>query len=146
MLLIPLTIERQIEDMANFYPYFTVERPQSRNITKAKNTVEWIGKLRPTPDSIEYTIKIQYELPIDPRVDVLEPFLKLAEGKKHLPHIYREGCLCLFTPKKGEWNSGKSIAKTIVPWTSLWLYFYEIWLLTGEWFGGGTEPTQTHEN
>ncbi|MGH8092034.1 MAG: hypothetical protein ACREIF_00990 [Chthoniobacterales bacterium] len=29
------------------------------------------------------------------------------------------------------------LADTIVPWTSRWLYFYEIWLATGEWMGGG---------
>ncbi|MDY0295864.1 MAG: hypothetical protein RB296_00975 [Acidobacteriota bacterium] len=29
------------------------------------------------------------------------------------------------------------IAKTIVPWASEWLIFYELWLATGEWLGGG---------
>jgi hypothetical protein len=31
-----------------------------------------------------------------------------------------------------------SIADTIVPWTAEWLVHYEIWLVTGEWYGGGT--------
>jgi hypothetical protein len=30
-----------------------------------------------------------------------------------------------------------SIAATIVPWLSLWLYYYEVWLATGAWEGGG---------
>ena len=26
---------------------------------------------------------------------------------------------------------------TIVPWIADWLYYYEVWLFTGEWEGGG---------
>jgi hypothetical protein len=33
-----------------------------------------------------------------------------------------------------------SIADTIVPWTAEWLVHYEIWLMTGEWYGGGDCP------
>jgi hypothetical protein len=33
-----------------------------------------------------------------------------------------------------------SIAETIIPWTSEWLYFYELWVFTGEWHGGGHAP------
>ena len=33
-----------------------------------------------------------------------------------------------------------SIADTIVPWTAEWLVHYEIWLVTGEWYGGGDWP------
>jgi hypothetical protein len=33
------------------------------------------------------------------------------------------------------------IAYTILPWTSLWLYFYELWLVTGQWMGGGKHPS-----
>jgi hypothetical protein len=32
------------------------------------------------------------------------------------------------------------ISEYIVPWISLWLFFYETWLITGEWLGGGHEP------
>jgi hypothetical protein len=32
------------------------------------------------------------------------------------------------------------IHESIVPWTSLWLYYYEIWHATGEWLGGGHDP------
>jgi hypothetical protein len=33
-----------------------------------------------------------------------------------------------------------SIADTVLPWTTEWLYHYEIWLITGEWTGGGDWP------
>ncbi|MDR1087483.1 MAG: hypothetical protein LBL16_04560 [Endomicrobium sp.] len=28
----------------------------------------------------------------------------------------------------------------IIPWISLWLIFYEIFEITGEWTGGGISP------
>jgi hypothetical protein len=30
------------------------------------------------------------------------------------------------------------VATTIMPWLLLWLTFYELWLATGVWLGGGT--------
>jgi transposase InsO family protein len=30
--------------------------------------------------------------------------------------------------------------QTIVPWTSLWLFYFEDWLSEGEWRGGGEHP------
>lgn len=33
------------------------------------------------------------------------------------------------------------IADTYIPWAIEWLYYYEIWLVTGEWCGGGIHPT-----
>jgi hypothetical protein len=32
------------------------------------------------------------------------------------------------------------VADYIIPWISCWLYFYEVWLATGTWIGGGTHP------
>jgi hypothetical protein len=29
-----------------------------------------------------------------------------------------------------------------VPWLLLWLSFYELWLITGEWHGGGVHPVE----
>ncbi|AIQ89412.1 protein of unassigned function [Methylobacterium oryzae CBMB20] len=29
------------------------------------------------------------------------------------------------------------LGRTIVPWAILWLWFFEDWLATGEWRGGG---------
>jgi hypothetical protein len=34
------------------------------------------------------------------------------------------------------------IANTIVPWSVLWLFYFEDWLCTGEWSGGGVHPEQ----
>jgi len=32
------------------------------------------------------------------------------------------------------------ISNNIMPWISEWLYYYEIWPVTGEWYGGGIHP------
>ncbi len=29
------------------------------------------------------------------------------------------------------------VAYTIVPWLMEWLVYYEVWLITGQWEGGG---------
>jgi hypothetical protein len=48
--------------------------------------------------------------------------------------------LCLYLPSADEWMPTQLIAETIVPWTSLWLFYYETWHATGEWLGGGDHP------
>jgi hypothetical protein len=55
-----------------------------------------------------------------------------------LPHINPDGSLCLHV--MGDWQPWMYIADYIVPWVSTWLYFYEVWYATGNWFGGGTHP------
>ena len=46
--------------------------------------------------------------------------------------------ICLY--RYSEFNVYKLLADTIIPWTVEWLYFYELWLATGEWLGGGEHP------
>lgn len=139
-----LTVAEQVEQMRILQPNFPVQR-KKRSGKKAKtvstfNKAVWIGDVQPTPLSRSYSVKIEYEYLLAPRITVLSPKLKLAEGAKRLPHIYNSGNLCLYTPAKGEWHSGLSIAATIVPWISTWLYYYEIWVITGEWMGDDNDP------
>jgi hypothetical protein len=75
--------------------------------------------------------------------EVIAPDLQvLAEGRT-LPHVYEENPtrICLYMPGTGEWNPDKRIVGTIVPWAVLWLFYFEDWLITGEWSGGGEHPT-----
>lgn len=83
--------------------------------------------LRPTPESPTYQIRIDYAPPASPKVYVLSP--PLARPPKH---VYRGGHLCLYY--RHEWSSDMSFADTIIPWTSEWLYFYELWQVCGKWF------------
>ena len=100
-----------------------------------------IGQAKPTPLSRVYTIKIQLLKKGSPRVWITNPNLKEIE-KRRIPHRYKDGSLCLYYPPNREWTRQRFLSETIVPWTLLWLYYYEIWKITGKWKGGGHEPTE----
>lgn len=97
---------------------------------------------QPTVLSRKYLVQIAYRQYQRPNVFVLEPDLvSLAENRK-LPHVYQQSPpeLCLYMPGTGEWGPDKLISKTILPWSILWLYFFENWLATDKWDGGGLHP------
>ena len=73
---------------------------------------------------------------------VLSPNLNQLAAGRFLPHVYsiKPVRLCLNFPSYGEWTLDKSIAETIVPWAYLWLMYFEHWLATDEWQGGGKHP------
>jgi hypothetical protein len=73
-------------------------------------------------------------------VDVLEPQLVGRNDDDKIPHTFRPGRICLHL--REEWDATTYIHQTIVPWASLWLYYYELWQATGEWLGGGHEPQE----
>lgn len=99
----------------------------------------WYCKIRPTVLSREYEVVITYRLKESPKVVVLGPNLKNLAGGRKLPHVYQQDPprLCLYVPKYQEWTAAKKIATTIVPWTYSWLSYFEDWLVTNEWKGGG---------
>ena len=100
----------------------------------------WLFNVTPTALSDTYTLKMVYNEPFFPNVYVISPKpLTLAEGAIRLPHTYdtKKQCLCLFRPHYGEWNNTMLIANTIVHWVIEWLYYYENWVYTGKWLGGG---------
>ena len=104
------------------------------------NTLVAAGELQPDPLCRKYTIEIRYAVGNPPEVRVLSPKLEPRADTDRIPHMYGQERLCLFLPGTGQWSSAKPLAVTIVPWASLWLYFYEVWRATGEWLGGGEEP------
>ncbi len=96
--------------------------------------------MQPSELSPYYHIKIKYQLGKHPDVYVINPYpLPLADREKKLPHVYNHDKqhLCLYFRKDKEWTASKMIADVIVPWVSEWLLHYELWVLTGEWRGGG---------
>lgn len=97
----------------------------------------WLASLQPSPLSRTYAVRLDYALggPA-PKVKVLEPDLR-ADGVERLPHVFPGDVLCVCYP--WQWNDGKLIACTIVPWASEWLLHYELWKIDGRWRGGGHE-------
>ncbi|MCC7422325.1 MAG: hypothetical protein IT428_18765 [Planctomycetaceae bacterium] len=98
-----------------------------------------VGSLQPSPLCETYTVCVQYRIGQPPAVEVVSPELR-RRGDEPIPHMYLEKRLCLYVPWERDWTPNKELAKTIIPWSSLWLYYYELWHATGEWLGGGHQP------
>ena len=98
--------------------------------------------MQPTPVSRIYQAKLECDNYGHPDVFIESPDLRLLASGKPLPHVYNEEerKLCLYLPSSGQWNVNLLYVNTVVPWTSLWLMFFEEWLWSGEWQGGGEHP------
>lgn len=108
----------------------------------------WEFEARPSPLSRTYRVRIRCRKFGAPTVTILSPDLnELADGR-WLPHVYSQKPvrLCLHVPSNDEWQLYKAIAETIVPWTYLWLMYFEHWLATDEWQGGGKHPGEEQCN
>ncbi|MFC2087086.1 hypothetical protein ACFLSA_02855 [Bacteroidota bacterium] len=117
--------------------------PDSK-VTTTSNKLIWKGTLKPTPLSDSYDIKLEYKIGFHPCIYVINKKLEFYPGEKTLPHVYstEKQWLCIYYRKAREWTSQQLIADTIIPWTSEWLYQYEFWLATGNWFGRGIHGKQ----
>lgn len=117
-------------------------------------TATWRGPIR--PNSRRYTVDLRFRFPANaesydpmqgqPRVRILSPTPELHwdYDQAPLPHVYWVGdgvddpILCLFDVDSGEWTLDDLMSDTTLKWASLWLNFYEGWLATKKWYGGGT--------
>jgi hypothetical protein len=140
------SIEQQIQAMAFQWPDFNLTEQVDQSAT-------WEGVL--APDKREHLVRVRYRVPMvlenitltdaQPRVQVLSPKLErhwdYEEGP--IPHVYKSEVdpslpfLCLFSPSLGEWDVNDLLADTTIFWANEWLYFYQGWLLTKKWRGGG---------
>ena len=112
--------------------------PVTSSATVRRSRLRWSAELRPTPLSRTYSVALEYAgAGRAPRVRVNRPQLR-GEGIERLPHVYRGDVLCLCYPE--QWDEGKLIARTIVPWISEWLLHFEFWKVDGIWRGGGHSP------
>lgn len=127
----PITLVHQLSDLR--------KRCAGFDGSISKNVLVVTGSFRPSPVSVAYTVRITLPFGACPKVIVENPELQKKDGKP-CPHLFRDGSLCLFFPKYRQWTADSYLSETIVPWTKLWLYFYEVWLLTSEWLGGGVHP------
>jgi hypothetical protein len=124
----PLSLAIQQACIQERFPQFKYSRQKNA----------WIGRFRPTIKSPEYLVVITYKLYTIPKAFVISPTLH-----PDAPHVYKEsGALCLYYPKDNSWNNRKLLGNTIFLWTAEWLYFYELWLATGQWLG--TEAPHTN--
>lgn len=129
------TLSEQYIALKTSYPKF--------NVKLLKDCVVCTGLIKPTSRSISYSFKLNYRIGKRPKVNILDPVLKRNFKNDKIPHVYPLNELCLYYPKYQDFNSKMLLADCIIPWTSLWLYHYENWHITGEWKGGGIHPNST---
>jgi hypothetical protein len=103
----------------------------------------WEYRVRPTALSREYLVRIAFDRGDVPVVFIVQPdLLKLAAGRP-LPHVYQNPLrLCLVLPGTQEWTGTMRIDQTFVPWAATWLFYFEEWLGSDEWKGGGQHPDE----
>lgn len=101
----------------------------------------WTYATSPSPLSRDYLIRIEMAPESAPRIFVDDPDVEVLAGGRDLPHVYRNPTrLCLYLPGTREWQPWMRLDQTVVPWTSLWLFYFEDWLESDEWKGGGMHP------
>lgn len=131
-----ITITQQLAALKHAYP-------EGECISHNNMNFVWRAKVQPTPLSKEYNIRLIYCKNNSPEVWVVGNELEKLDDP-NFPHKYKidkdnkKVKLCLY--RFQEFNRTKYLSDTIIPWTIEWLYFYEIWLATGEWCGGGDHP------
>ena len=126
------SLKQQVQAIQSRWPRFSV---------RIKNNVlTATGQLQPTARSQAYEVQITYRLNKSPDIVLLSPKIEINFRNEMPEHLYSEERLCLFRPIYGEFKISDFISETIIPWTSLWLYHYEVWHLTGDWLGGGEHP------
>lgn len=102
----------------------------------------WRYASTPFPLGRDYGIRIEFKQGGRPRIFVEYPDLHLLAGDRRIPHLYQQKPprLCLWLPQTGEWQRWMRLDQTVVPWTSLWLFYFEEWLASDDWKGGGMHP------
>jgi hypothetical protein len=109
--------------------------PQFKFKKRGQFNIEFTGDILVKPLFPIYTISIVYRGDLIPMVRVIKP--ELIEEP---PHFYHENeTLCLYHPKNYRWTKERLIAKDIVSWAAAWIYFYEVWLQKGVWYGPEAE-------
>lgn len=127
-----LSIPIQYANIKKEYPQFKTSMLKDSLLIK--------GDLQPTPRSSTYHFKLRYYVGKRPKIKITNPELKRNSKNEKIPHVYAGNELCLYYPQYKEFDSKCKISDYIIPWISLWLYYYEMWHITGEWLGGGMHP------
>lgn len=108
-------------------------------------TLTWRGDLKPSGLSRNYKVRMAWSEGDPPEVFVDDPDLSILAGGARLPHVYEErpARLCLYLPGTGEFRQTDRLDLTVLPWTQLWLAYFEDWLARGcsDWQGGGEHPS-----
>jgi len=107
-------------------------KPGSEGTVK-RGHLTWRGTFQPTSASAVYTVEIQHTVGLRPDIRVIDPPLEGRPGEA-LPHVFPGDLLCVY--RGDQWTANRPLT-AILPWITEWLFYYELWLATGQWYGGG---------
>ena len=101
-----------------------------------------------------YKIRLDYYATGSPNVYVVSPVIDMSNSleihtfglKFHGDYNRELPQLCLTYYSTDKWNSSILLSESYIPWAIEWTEFYELWLLTGTWYGGGVHPGGDKEN
>jgi hypothetical protein len=102
-------------------PYFKFNLVNQNNFSGIDTS--WI-------DFSNYEMQIKLRPGSQPRVIILRGL----DGEKP-PHTYLQWNLCLYHPSENIWSNEGDFSQDILPLVYTWVYFYEVWQITGEWYG-----------
>jgi hypothetical protein len=97
-----------------------------------------VGDLQPLRINACYRVRLTYRPGSRPRVFVEDPPLR-ARPDERIPHVWGPDEPCCFDPRRPDWERYMPLAHSVIPWLAKWLFFYEAWLVTGKWLGGGAD-------
>lgn len=122
-----ITLYEQLQDIVRKFPFLKCRLK--------KNRLCCVGTFKSSLSGSEYEVKIIKQGNNPPRVKIIKPSIR----KKH---VYPDGSLCFYHYKNFKWDNNYLISDYHIPWTSAWIYFYEVWLITDEWVADEV----SHEN
>ncbi len=133
----PSLAQRHAELKALRWPESTLEFVQGREL-------RFGFKVAPTPMARVYQCLLKVYPSNFPELLVMDPDPKELAAGRTLPHIYPhkgQGTkLCLWLPRAHEWVPQMRFSETYLPWAAEWLDYFEEWLVTDVWAGGGEHP------
>jgi hypothetical protein len=102
----------------------------------------------------KYKLRIDIKVGEFPKVYVVEPEIDRSNpleihtfGFKYHPYYKKElPLLCLTHLGEDKTNTSMLLTETYIPWAIEWTEFYELWLLTGKWYGKGIHPDGGNKN
>jgi hypothetical protein len=136
----PLTAAQQFVNLRG--------NPISRGVGELlAGRLTWRYTATPLPLGRDYDVRIEFKQGDTPQIFIEAPDPHVLAGGRRIPHLYQQKPprLCLWLPQTGEWQRWMRLDQTVVPWTSLWLFYFEEWLASDDWKGGGIH-TETDDD
>lgn len=102
----------------------------------------------------KYKLRIDIKIGKLPEVYVVEPQIDMSNsleihtfGYKYHPDYKKDlPKLCLTYLEEDQTSTSMSLLETFIPWAIEWTEFYELWLLTGKWYGKGVHLNGGNKN